>query len=435
MPEQRPRRKKGGGRGGGGNSKSGRQAEGEDEDCDDSPDSFSLSNSSTSEYNEEENNEEDEEEEEEEMQVGEVNDEDDDDVDKNGSRSSSRSRNRSSSFRNNNKPPGTVVAAASRSASGNLVSASAAASHEASNNKEKKRKRIRRKSRSNHSDDGTTGADKRRTEAGGYAHTVESRLAISRANRGNVPWNKGRKRSGTDVAKIRAGVQARNNLLAKQKREAYSLTLEEDQRLRRQIKYWREKVRRMKVDNDRRQQIKAENAREWATIETGLARLRQASRGARSSSLDSDASSEEEDDDDDNDDNCQDKAAGNGITEDGGDGQPEQGQQQEGRSPVRLLSDDPVVWAPVHELGEGRIVCPNHDHGSGGFACCQDCWDRSVRCLVETAKDLCVVLCWRAALTFTAVPFCSSSQRHFLFFFFFFSLSLLRLTLVRVSGR
>jgi hypothetical protein len=57
----------------------------------------------------------------------------------------------------------------------------------------------------------------RKTEAGGYAHTNKSKEKISNANRGNTPWNKGKQRSSSDKAKIKAGVQARNRAIKLEK--------------------------------------------------------------------------------------------------------------------------------------------------------------------------------------------------------------------------
>jgi hypothetical protein len=57
----------------------------------------------------------------------------------------------------------------------------------------------------------------RKTEFGGYAHTNNSKQKISNANRGNTPWNKGKQRSSSDKAKIKAGVQARNRAIKLEK--------------------------------------------------------------------------------------------------------------------------------------------------------------------------------------------------------------------------
>jgi len=48
------------------------------------------------------------------------------------------------------------------------------------------------------------------TANGGFSHTSSSKAKISQANKGKVPWNKGRKRSEADKARISAGVRAKN---------------------------------------------------------------------------------------------------------------------------------------------------------------------------------------------------------------------------------
>ena len=75
------------------------------------------------------------------------------------------------------------------------------------------------------------------TSNGGYTHTASSKAKISEANRGKTPWNKGRKRSAEDKARISAGVKARNRekLLKKiadmgMTEEEYNAKLEEDKR-------------------------------------------------------------------------------------------------------------------------------------------------------------------------------------------------------------
>eukprot|EP00592_Proboscia_alata_P023973 CAMPEP_0194446750 /NCGR_PEP_ID=MMETSP0176-20130528/128614_1 /TAXON_ID=216777 /ORGANISM="Proboscia alata, Strain PI-D3" /LENGTH=733 /DNA_ID=CAMNT_0039273509 /DNA_START=370 /DNA_END=2570 /DNA_ORIENTATION=- len=49
-----------------------------------------------------------------------------------------------------------------------------------------------------------------RTDLGGYTHTNTSRSKISSANKGKVPWNRGRKRSKKDKERISTGVRAQN---------------------------------------------------------------------------------------------------------------------------------------------------------------------------------------------------------------------------------
>jgi len=65
------------------------------------------------------------------------------------------------------------------------------------------------------------------TANGGYTHTASSKAKISEANKGKTPWNKGRKRSEEDKARIAAGVRARNRERLLQKIADMGLTEEE----------------------------------------------------------------------------------------------------------------------------------------------------------------------------------------------------------------
>jgi hypothetical protein len=84
----------------------------------------------------------------------------------------------------------------------------------------------------------------RLTQKGGYIHTKSTRLKISQANSGNVPWNKGKNRSSDAKAKISAGVKARNHAILITKLEKLGMTEDEWHESRRKIKLLREKVRK-----------------------------------------------------------------------------------------------------------------------------------------------------------------------------------------------
>eukprot|EP00934_Nitzschia_sp_Nitz4_P005033 Nitzschia sp. Nitz4//scaffold328_size19456//9639//11099//NITZ4_008721-RA/size19456-processed-gene-0.10-mRNA-1//1//CDS//3329547974//5023//frame0 len=56
---------------------------------------------------------------------------------------------------------------------------------------------------------GTANTERVRTENGGFSHTPASRAKISAANKGKIPWNKGKSHTEELKAKIRAGVLAR----------------------------------------------------------------------------------------------------------------------------------------------------------------------------------------------------------------------------------
>jgi hypothetical protein len=96
-------------------------------------------------------------------------------------------------------------------------------------------------------------SQERLTDKGGYAHTSKSRLRISRANRGNTPWNKGRNRSNDVRAKISAGVRARNRAILLEKLKRLGMTEDEWFAKKKEIKYIRERLRRAKKANAHRQ--------------------------------------------------------------------------------------------------------------------------------------------------------------------------------------
>lgn len=98
----------------------------------------------------------------------------------------------------------------------------------------------------------------RKTEAGGYAHTNKSKEKISKANSGNVPWNKGKKRSSADKARIKAGVQAHNRAIKLEKLKRLGMTEEEYDQKKKQIKYLRERVRRTNLANNKHEKAKAQ---------------------------------------------------------------------------------------------------------------------------------------------------------------------------------
>lgn len=98
----------------------------------------------------------------------------------------------------------------------------------------------------------------RKTENGGYAHTSRSKTLISKANRGNTPWNKGGTRSSADKAKIAAGVRARNRAVLLEKLKRLGLTEEEYAQKKKEVKYLRERVRRAKLANEKHRTIEAE---------------------------------------------------------------------------------------------------------------------------------------------------------------------------------
>lgn len=156
--------------------------------------------------------------------------------------------------------------------------------------------RPRKKPKRNLAPDLSGPTSERRTSAGGYSHVESSKLLISRANKGNVPWNKGKNRNTTDRAKIAAGVRARNNAIAKKKREAYGLTEKEEVTLKKRIKYVRERVRRARVEKEARQEGKRKSRLAWAKVEMSLTEGEHENRkAAKCSKSDEESDSSDED--------------------------------------------------------------------------------------------------------------------------------------------
>ena len=115
----------------------------------------------------------------------------------------------------------------------------------------------------------------RRTVKGGYRATHEQRRKIGLANKGNVPWNKGKNRSELAKSRIRAGVQAANRKKLKVKLKAFGLTEEEYELKMKQIKRARERLRlAKKATAEQRQRVK------HATIRTTAAAAAKAKKEA-----------------------------------------------------------------------------------------------------------------------------------------------------------
>jgi hypothetical protein len=114
--------------------------------------------------------------------------------------------------------------------------------------------------RDDENDDDLLPSYARKTAKGGYAHTWKSRARISKANKGNTPWNKGKNRSEGVKAKIAAGVRARNRKVLLEKLKKLNMTEEEWLAKKKEIKYLRERIRKAK---------KAAEAREAQKLRKG----------------------------------------------------------------------------------------------------------------------------------------------------------------------
>ena len=82
------------------------------------------------------------------------------------------------------------------------------------------------------------------TENGGFSHTLASKAKIGAANKGKVPWNKGRERSPEERSRIAAGVRARNREKFLQQLNEMGVTEEEYDK--------KKKEERRKKDAERR---------------------------------------------------------------------------------------------------------------------------------------------------------------------------------------
>lgn len=87
----------------------------------------------------------------------------------------------------------------------------------------------------------------RKTHRGGYSHTAKSRQKIGDANRGNTPWNKGKNRSEVAKQRIGAGVRARNERILMANLKEIGLSLEEYNKVKLELKYMRERVRKARI--------------------------------------------------------------------------------------------------------------------------------------------------------------------------------------------
>lgn len=81
------------------------------------------------------------------------------------------------------------------------------------------------------------------TKNGGFSHTEKSRAKISKANKGKVPWNKGRVRSAEEKARISAGVKARLREQHLEKLEKLGITEEEWEVEQHKIKAEKERIK------------------------------------------------------------------------------------------------------------------------------------------------------------------------------------------------
>ena len=116
----------------------------------------------------------------------------------------------------------------------------------------------------------------RKTVAGGYAHTNQSKIKISKANKGNVPWNKGKERSALQRAKIAAGVRARNREALLQKLAVLGLTEDEYEAKQRKVSNLRDKLWKMKKQNKEKAERFTEHITKLEMVEAQRGRKQEA---------------------------------------------------------------------------------------------------------------------------------------------------------------
>lgn len=82
------------------------------------------------------------------------------------------------------------------------------------------------------------------TANGGFTHTTASKAKISAANKGKIPWNKGKSRSEETRARIAAGVRAKNRERFLKKLEDLGMTEEEYEQQKKEGRRQKEAERR-----------------------------------------------------------------------------------------------------------------------------------------------------------------------------------------------
>jgi hypothetical protein len=90
------------------------------------------------------------------------------------------------------------------------------------------------------------------TANGGFTHTPASRAKIGAANKGKTPWNKGRKRSEEDKARIAAGVRAFHREKFLQKLKDMDMTEEEYEAKKKEKKKEERRIKNMDERRSRR---------------------------------------------------------------------------------------------------------------------------------------------------------------------------------------
>lgn len=269
-----------------------------------------------------------------------------------------------------------------------------------------KKKRGKRKSweeSGSENDEVFLSSSQRLTKNGGYQHTKASRSAISRANKGKNPWNKGRNRSESDKAKIGAGVRARNHALLLERLKKWGLTEEQWKVKKKEIKYVRERVRRAKRDNENLADNIAKQRTRYAAIRArGKADqsdddsydevLEEVIEEVEETASEGDHGRDEIDND-----NSFDLEFGRDetlqnlqlLSVSAGDSARTTGNLGHQALPGLFTRD--IVWTPhVYDAGPNQINYDEHcpKGGPGGLICCADCSSKYSNYLTQTVFDI-----------------------------------------------
>ncbi|VEU33553.1 unnamed protein product [Pseudo-nitzschia multistriata] len=210
----------------------------------------------------------------------------------------------------------------------------------------------------------------RRTEKGGYSHTNLSKSRISKANKGNKPWNFGKRRSSADRAKIAAGVRARNRTILLQKLKHLGMTEEEYLIKKKEIKYLRERVRRAKLANGKHLDKKIEQKLQEAIDATNLKNIVLSDENGTNAKNTNKTGQETKSD-----------SQNSEVKEESGEGNKEK--------EIGGIFSKEIIWRPF-SFSENNSsydqACP--EGGPGGLICCSSCSIKFNKLLTRTSEDI-----------------------------------------------
>lgn len=229
----------------------------------------------------------------------------------------------------------------------------------------------------------------RKTVAGGYAHTNKSKIKISKANKGNVPWNKGKERSALQRAKIAAGVRARNREALLKKLAVLELTEEEYEAKQKKVSSLRDRLWKVKKQNKEKAERFVEHIRKLEKGEVQqeehqpTQQQRQQARLQKSIVPQDEEESDDEEDEEEDSDN---------------DNENDAPVRDDRVHPVLAVFTPDIHWTPhtfdpppkklKQRLVRYNEICPNG--GPGGLICCSVCAATYSGYLSSTLKSMTV---------------------------------------------